>query len=73
MPVFGSVLGENGLFRAIDPLFANYTQGLGSGFASASIWTRVDNAFAYRTPTFGGLTGLRHVLSEDEHQCRRRR
>ena len=57
MPVFGSVLGENGLFRAIDPLFANYTQGLSSGFASASIWTRVDNAFAYRTPTFGGLTG----------------
>lgn len=57
MPVFGSVLGENGLFRAIDPLFANYTQGLGSGFASASMWTRVDNAFAYRTPTFGALTG----------------
>ncbi len=57
MPVFGSVLGENGLFRAIDPIVANYTSAIGSGYASASLWTRVDNAIAYRTPTFNGLTG----------------
>ena len=57
MPIFGSVLGANGLFRAIDPLFANYTVGFGSGHATASMWTRVDNAVSYRTPTFAGLTG----------------
>lgn len=57
LPIFGSVLGANGLFRAIDPTFANYTVGMGSGFATASMWTRVDNAISYRTPTFGGLTG----------------
>ena len=56
-PVFGSVLGENGLFRAIDPLFANYTEAFGSGHASASMWTRVDNAISYRTPTWAGFTG----------------
>ncbi len=54
--IFGSVLGANGLFRAIDPLFSNYTT-FGSGRASASMWTRVDNAISYKTPTFGGLTG----------------
>ena len=57
MPVFGSVLGPNGLFRAIDPITANYTSALGSGYATASMWTRVDNAIAYRTPTYSGLTG----------------
>lgn len=57
MPIFGSVLGENGLFRAIDPLFANYTEAFGSGHATASMWTRVDNAISYRTPTWAGLTG----------------
>ena len=57
LPIFGSTLSANGLFRAIDPLFANYTEGFGSGFATASMWTRVDNALAYRTPTFGGFTG----------------
>ena len=30
-PVFGSTLGQHGLFRAIDPLFANYTEAFGSG------------------------------------------
>ena len=57
LPVFGSVLGANGLFRAIDPLFANYTVGFSSGFASASKWTRVNNALSYVTPTFSGVTG----------------
>lgn len=57
MPVFGSTLGANGLFRAIDPLFANYTEGFGSGLITASSWTRVDNAVSYVTPTFAGFTG----------------
>ena len=57
MPVFGSTLGANGLFRAIDPLFANYTEGFGSGHISASSWTRIDNAVSYVTPTFAGFTG----------------
>lgn len=57
LPIFGSVLSANGLFRAIDPSFANYTVGMGSGYATASMWTRVDNAISYRTPTFAGLTG----------------
>ncbi len=39
MPVFGSTLGADGLFRAIDPLFANYTKAFGSGHISASSWT----------------------------------
>ena len=54
---FGSTLGANGLFRAIDPLFANYTEGFGSGLITASSWTRVDNAVSYVTPTFAGFTG----------------
>ena len=57
MPLFGSVLGADGLFRAIDPLFANYTLAFGSGSVTASDWTRVDNAISYVTPTFAGLTG----------------
>ena len=57
MPLFGSVLGADGLFRAIDPLFANYTFAFGSGSVTASDWTRVDNAISYVTPTFAGLTG----------------
>ena len=57
MPVYGSVLGADGLFRAIDPLFANYTEAFGSGFVSASSWTRVDNAISYVSPTFAGFTG----------------
>lgn len=57
MPVFGSTLGANGLFRAIEPLFANYTEGLGSGLTTASSWTRVDNAVSYVTPAFAGFTG----------------
>lgn len=57
MPLFGSVLGADGLFRAIDPLWANYTSAFGSGQATASDWTRVDNAISYVTPTFAGLTG----------------
>ena len=57
MPVFGSTLGANGLFRAIDPLFANYTEGFGSGMVTASSWTRIDNAVSYVTPTFAGFTG----------------
>lgn len=49
MPVFGSTLGADGLFRAIDPLFANYTKAFGSGHVTASSWTRVDKAqVAYR-------------------------
>ena len=55
-PVFGSTLGQHGLFRAIDPLFANYTEAFGSGHASASSWTRVDNAVSYVTPTWAGFT-----------------
>ncbi len=55
--IFGSVLGANGLFRAIDPLLANYTSAMGSGYATASMWTRVDNAISYKTPTFAGFTG----------------
>lgn len=55
-PVFGSTLGQHGLFRAIDPLFANYTEAFGSGHASASMWTRVDNAVSYVTPTWVGFT-----------------
>lgn len=57
LPIFGSVLGANGLFRAIDPLFGNYCSAIGSGYATASLWTRVNNAVSYKTPTFGGLTG----------------
>ena len=56
LPIFGSVLGANGLFRAIDPLFGNYCSAIGSGYATASRWTRVDNAISYKTPTFNGLT-----------------
>ena len=29
LPLFGSTLGADGLFRAIDPLFANYTKAFG--------------------------------------------
>lgn len=57
IPIYGSVLGANGLFRAIDPVTANYTTAFGSGFATASLMTRVDNALAYKTPTFAGFTG----------------
>lgn len=57
MPLFGSVLGADGLFRAIDPLWANYTVAFGSGAATASDWTRADNTISYVTPTFAGLTG----------------
>ncbi|MBP3438957.1 MAG: porin [Sutterella sp.] len=57
LPIFGSVLGANGLFRAIDPLFGNYCSAIGSGYATASLWTRVNNAVSYKTPTVGGLTG----------------
>lgn len=56
LPVFGSTLGANGLFRAIDPLFANYTKAFGSGYLTASSWTRVDNALAYKSPSFGPFT-----------------
>lgn len=56
MPIFGSVLGADGLFRALDPMNANYTDAMGSGLYSASMWTRVDNAISYRTPTFNGFT-----------------
>lgn len=67
MPVFGSVLGPNGLFRAIDPITANYTSALGSGYATASMWTRVDNAIAYRTPTYAGFTGyMMHSFKMDD-------
>lgn len=54
-PIFGSTLGAHGLFRAIDPLFANYTEAFGSGHASASMWTRVDNAISYVTPNWAGF------------------
>lgn len=57
MPVFGSTLGADGLFRAIDPLFANYTKAFGSGHVTASSWTRVGNALSYVTPTVAGFTG----------------
>lgn len=57
MPIFGSVLGANGLFRAVDPVDANYTKAFGSGYATASLMTRVDNAISYKTPTFAGFTG----------------
>lgn len=57
MPLFGSTLGADGLFRAIDPLFANYVKAFGSGAITASSWTRVDNALSYVTPTYAGLTG----------------
>lgn len=57
IPVFGSVLGANGLFRAIDPLFANYTSAHGSGYFTASRWTRADNALSYVSPSLGGVTG----------------
>lgn len=57
IPIFGSVLGANGLFRAIDPVTANYTTAFGSGFATASLMTRTDNAISYKTPTFAGFTG----------------
>lgn len=57
LPIFGSVLSANGLFRAIDPLFANYTSAFGSGAVTASLWTRVDNAVSYRSPTVAGFTG----------------
>ena len=67
MPVLGSVLGPNGLFRAIDPITANYTSALGSGYATASMWTRVDNAIAYRTPTYAGFTGyMMHSFKMDD-------
>lgn len=57
IPIFGSVLGTDGLFRAIHPLFANYTVGFGSGLITASDWTRADNSVSYVSPTFAGLTG----------------
>lgn len=57
MPVFGSTLGANGLFRAIDPVNANQTNAFGSGAATASSWLRADNTISYKTPTFAGLTG----------------
>lgn len=57
LPVFGSTLGADGLFRAIDPIFANYTVAFGSGMVTASSWTRVDNAVSYVSPTFAGFTG----------------
>lgn len=57
MPLFGSVLGADGLFRAIDPLFANYTVAFGSGTVTASDWTRAENTISYVSPTFAGLTG----------------
>lgn len=57
LPLFGSTLGADGLFRAIDPLFANYTKAFGSGHVTASSWTRVDNALSYVTPTVAGFTG----------------
>lgn len=57
MPIFGSVLGANGLFRAVDPVTANYTKAFGSGYATASLMTRVDNGISYKTPTFAGFTG----------------
>lgn len=65
MPVFGSTLGANGLFRAIDPLFANYTVAFGSGHISASSWTRVDNAVSYVTPTWNGFTGYAQYSFKD--------
>ena len=57
LPIFGSTLGANGLFRAIDPVTANYTTAFGTGAATAGLMTRVDNAIAYRTPTVAGFTG----------------
>ena len=57
IPIFGSVLGTDGLFRAIQPLFANHTVGFGSGLITASDWTRADNSVSYVSPTFAGLTG----------------
>lgn len=57
LPIFGSTLGANGLFRAIDPVTANYTTAFGTGAATAGLMTRVDNAIAYRTPTIAGFTG----------------
>lgn len=56
MPVLGSTLGADGLFKYIDPLFANYVGAFGSGAVTASSWTRIDNAITYRTPEFAGLT-----------------
>ena len=74
MPVFGSTLGADGLFRAIDPLFANYTKAFGSGHVTASSWTRVDNALSYVSPDRCRLHGLRHVLLQERLlQGRRRR
>ena len=67
-PIFGSVLGANGLFRAIDPLFANYTEAFGSGHATASMWTRVDNAISYRTPTWAGFTGYAMYSFQNDSQ-----
>ncbi len=66
LPIFGSTLSANGLFRAIDPLFANYTTGFSSSFATASMWTRVDNAISYRTPTFNGFTGYAMYSFQDD-------
>ena len=62
MPIFGSVLGANGLFRAIEPLFANYTTGFSTSNATASMWTRVDNAIFYKTPTFAGFTAKSNLF-----------
>ena len=58
LPLFGSVLGADGLFRAIDPIFANYTVGFGSGHVTASNWTRVDNAVSYVSPTDRKQAGI---------------
>lgn len=57
IPIYGSVLSTNGLFRAIEPIFGNYCSAIGTSFATASRWTRTDNTIAYRSPTVGGLTG----------------
>ena len=57
LPLFGSTLGADGLFRAIEPLFDNYTKAFGSSQITASSWTRVDNAVSYVTPIVAGFTG----------------
>ena len=58
--LFGSVLGENGLFRAISPLFTNYTEGFGfaDGFPQYARRQCGELPHAH----LGRFHGLRHVF-----------
>lgn len=62
----GSVLGADGLFLAIDPIWSNYTQAFDSGTITASDWTRVDNSISYVSPLLQCFTDyITYSLKKD--------